>query len=369
VIDTEARFLDALYRGVADDGELKQALRHAQDIFDCSAGALLWINAQTPEINFAVISGVFDEHGRLYLEQFAPIDPAPAIFSRLSAGTASSTDRIMTPEQRATDPFYNEYFRPIGLVETLGGTLFSDRARFSLIGLQRGPDRPQFDDDDIGRLERLMPHVARALQLRREFLRTSANSHGLQFALDRMPAGLIIYQAGNGVLFVNTAMRAMAQQADGLSLDRGGRLLPANQVSRRRIDALLNGIAKGGAGGIASVPRSSGLRDYVVLVAPCPPPLGEQIWDRRGQAGAIVLVHDPSSRPLGAPEILEQALHLPKGAARLVAALAADDDLKSFAEREGVTIHTARFHLRTALTRTGDYVRLLRDLSLRQNDR
>jgi len=41
------------------------------------------------------------------------------------------------------------------------------------------------------------------------------------------------------------------------------------------------------------------------------------------------------------------------GAARLLAALAAADDLQTFALREGITIHTARFHLRTALARTG----------------
>ena len=60
-------------------------------------------------------------------------------------------------------------------------------------------------------------------------------------------------------------------------------------------------------------------------------------------------------------------------AARLAAALAADDDLKSFAAREGITIHTARFHLRTALARTGARtqaelvrlaVRLIRDFAL-----
>jgi hypothetical protein len=51
----------------------------------------------------------------------------------------------------------------------LAGNLFSDRARVSLIGLQRGDDRPQFDDEDIARMERLMPHITRALQLRRAF--------------------------------------------------------------------------------------------------------------------------------------------------------------------------------------------------------
>lgn len=74
---------------------------------------------------------------------------------------------------------------------------------------------------------------------------------------------------------------------------------------------------------------------------------------------------------------LERALGLPKGAARLVAALAADDDLKSYAERENITIHTAPFHLRTALARTGTRnqaelvrlaVRVLRDIAIWQND-
>jgi DNA-binding CsgD family transcriptional regulator len=56
-----------------------------------------------------------------------------------------------------------------------------------------------------------------------------------------------------------------------------------------------------------------------------------------------------------------------------VAALAGDHDLKSYAEKAGITIHTARFHLRTALERAGVRsqaelvrvaVRLLRDLAL-----
>jgi hypothetical protein len=84
-------------------------------------------------------------------------------------------------------------------------------------------------------------------------------------------------------------------------------------------------------------------------------------------------VHDPACKPTADADILQQGLGVPRGAARLVAALAADDDLKSFAEREGITIHTVRFHLRTALARTGARtqaelvrlaVRMLRDFGL-----
>ena len=375
--DSESRFLDILYRGVADVAEFKHALELARIMFNCLGVAFVMLDAQMPSLDVAVTGGIFDEYGRLYLDQFARIDPAPAVFAALLPGTASTTDRILTEEQLNTHPFVNEFFRPLGMLETLGGNLMRDQARFSLIGLQRGKDRPQFDDDDIAKLERLMPHMTRALQLRRAFFRLEATSLGLQAALDRLPAGLVLLGRDGSARFVNAAMRAIALGMDGLSLDRVGRPVPVQQAARRRFDALLNDVAKGGAGGIMAVQRPSGLRDYVVLVAPAPSPAGAQ-WQSFAEAGAIVLVHDPQSRPPTPLEILQQGLHLSKGAARLVAALAADDDLMSFAEREGVTIHTARFHLRTALARTGAKtqaelvrlaVRLLRDFALAQQDR
>jgi DNA-binding CsgD family transcriptional regulator len=88
-----------------------------------------------------------------------------------------------------------------------------------------------------------------------------------------------------------------------------------------------------------------------------------------------MFVHDPEGRIVNADEVLRASLGLTPGAARLVAALAGNDDLKSFAEREGVTIHTVRYHLRTALARTGmrtqaELVRLavrhIHDLGLRE---
>jgi PAS domain-containing protein len=374
--DPEAKFLDALYRGVVDSAGFKAALELAQGLFNCSGGALVALDAQAPGLDVSVTCGVFDEYGRLYVDQFSKIDPAPGVFARLAAGTASTSDRILSTEQLTADPFVNEFFRPIGLVETLGGNLYSDQARFSLIGLQRGPDRPQFDDAEIAKLERLMPHITRALQLRRTFCRTETMSLGLQAALDRLPAGLALLDGDGAALFVNAAMRGIAQRSDGLTLDRMGLPLPLNIDARRRFEGLLHDVANGGAGGVVTIARASGLRDHVMLVAPAPSSADTLQWENPRRNGAIVLVHDPASEPRSAQDILEQGLHLPKGAARLVAALAGDDDLKSFAERAGVTIHTARFHLHTALARTGAKtqvelvrlaVRLLRDFALAQS--
>jgi PAS domain-containing protein len=377
VREAEERFLDALYRGVTDGDKFGDALKLIQDMFGCRGVALVAVDSQDPTANLAATAGLMAENLQLYTEKFAALDPAPAMFTRIPAGTANATDRMFTPEQLSKDRFYQEFFLPIGLVETLGGHIYSDRGNFSLIGLIRGADRKPFDDEDIANLERLIPHMARALQLRQAFFRVDAKSLGLQATANRLSAGLVLLDEDGNSVFINAAMQAIAQSGDGLALDRGGRPLPINIAARQRFDALLKKVNGGGAGGILSVPRD-GLRNYVVMVAPAPSSSVQSERERQGPAGAIVLVHDPEIGVRDAVEILEQGLRLPNGAARVVAALAGDDDLKSFAKREGVTIHTARFHLRAALTRTGARnqaevvrlaVRLLRDVALSQTHR
>jgi hypothetical protein len=371
--DPDPRILDALYSGISEPAAFNLALQLITEKFRCRSGTFLAVDVQSPGTNLIVTNGVIGEASKLYVEQFAAIDPAPALFARLPVGTASTTDRIMTRDERAACIFLQEFFRPIGLTETLGGHLFSDRARFSLIGLQRGDERTEFTDDDIAVMERLMPHIARTLQVRRAFARLEAKVTGLQATLDRLEAGVLMLGAEGEALFVNGALRRFACRQDGLALDRAGRLLPANLEARRRLDALISGLADGGAGGIVRVPRASGELPYAVLVAPLPSRLAAESGLGDVRPGALILVHDPAARSLTPAEILQKGLGLPPGAARLVAALAAAENLQSFAEREGITIHTVRYHLRTALARTDTRsqsdlvrlaVRLLRDFGL-----
>jgi hypothetical protein len=107
------------------------------------------------------------------------------------AGTAIPTYRLLPEETQRPGVFFSEFFRPLGLEECLGGTLASANGRFAMVGLHRAPDRKAFDDEDITRLERLMPHLSRALQLRRSFLTLDRRDTGLAEACDRLAAGFI----------------------------------------------------------------------------------------------------------------------------------------------------------------------------------
>lgn len=374
----EAQFLEALYGGAADPAEFERALEIIARQMRCQSAALLSLDVRAPLADLAVSVGLFDEAARVrYLKDFAGIDPAPAAFARMPIGTASTTDRIFSADERKHGTFVNEFYYPLGLAETLGGNLRTDNGRFELIGLHRGPDRPAFEDTELAMVERLMPHISRALQLRRAFRRLELKAAGLQDTLDRLHAGVALLDAAGTALYVNRALQTIAHRRDGISLNRAGRPVPANAEARIRFDALFAAAARGGSGGTMVVPRSTGVHPYSLLASPSPTTIADSLLPRTGAQRVLVIVHDPESRPVENSETLQIGLGLPPGAARLVAALASDDDLKSFAGREGITIHTARFHLRIALERTGARtqaelvrlaVRLLRDFGLGGNN-
>jgi PAS domain-containing protein len=347
------RLLDAIYRGVGDTAQFERALELIGTALGCRATTLLSIGAKAPAANLALSTGAFDEAVRAeYARGFAELDPAPAVFTRMRVGTASTTDRLMGAEAVAADPFFNEFFRPLGFIETIGG-LLSGNGRFEMIGLLRGSDRDAFTDTELRYVERLLPHVARSLQLRRVFLTADARLSSVETLIDRLPAGIVILDGDGQGVFVNRAMAGIARRGDGLWLDRQGRIVSADLAVRKRLDTIIADVLlRGGAGGLVAVPSAASAQAYAVLVAPALPSVRDELLPGL-PGGAIVVVHDPAAQPRPPVALIQEALNLPRGAAEVAMALAAGHDLQSFAATQGVTIHTARFHLRTALARTG----------------
>lgn len=349
--ELQARVIDALYRGVSDATNFEFALQMMGDMFRCQSAALMSMDAGRPAVDIALTTGLFDDQVVRRYIQYAEVDPAPNAFARMQVGSVSTTDRILS-EADHQGVFVNEFFRPMGLAETIGGLLRGGPGRFEMLGLHRGHDREAFSDQELEAVERFTPHIARALQLRRVFLAQDMRIATLEAGLDRMPAGVVLFDERGAAVFANAAIQAIARRGDGISLDRAGRIVATDVTARKRIDALIADVTMGGAGGVVAVPSSARTRPYGVLIAPAPGTYSEKFSLPPG-ASVIAVVHDSLHRPVAPAAMIQEVLGLPRGAAELAVALASESDLKDFAESQGITIHTARFHLRTALERTG----------------
>ena len=103
---------------------------------------------------------------------------------------------------------------------------------------------------EIARVERFVPHLVRALQLRRAFIGVEAKAEGLQDVVERLPTGVVLLNSSGAAYFVNRAARIVLDRGDGLTLDRTGRPAAHHPTVRRKLDTLIVETCSGGAGGI-----------------------------------------------------------------------------------------------------------------------
>jgi GAF domain-containing protein len=347
--DLEAKIIDAIYRGACDAAELSRALVLIAEYFE-SPGALLGeLDQAQPHRSFAFGVHTIDASFFTGYARCENLDPAPRAYAALPVGRASLSNRMFTERERRTSVFVNEFLLPHGLNSSLGSPLLASGGRSSMIGIFQSAHCRNYDDDDIARLERLTPHLTRALQIRRLFLQSEARGNAIESIVDRNETGMIGLRGDGRALFVNAAARAVAAARDGLGLDRHGRPMAADRMAAMRLATLQADVAGGGAGGLVRIPRPSGRLPYVVLVSPLRS--GDDLFPN-SHGGVLFAIHDPARRKTPTEQRIAELLHIPLGAARVVQAILAGQDLKDYADRAGISMNTVRFHLKNAFAGT-----------------
>ncbi len=347
-MDVEAKILDAIYRGACDPAELARAMELITDLFHSPAVVLGELDRLRPECRLALGSGVMDAQEFVRYGQYAHLDPMPRAYAAMATGAVTTSNRVV-PEGKHRSVFVNEYLRPLGATEALGCSLLAGDGRFAALSILQGTKQNSYDDDDIARLERLAPHLTRALQIRRLFLQSEARGKALESIVDRNETGMVGLHGGGVALFVNGAARAVAAAHDGIGLDRRGRLLVNDRVAATRLATLHADVVRGGAGGLVRIPGPSGRLPYILLVSQLPS--GEDLFPN-SRGGVLFAIHDPARRKTSTERRIAEVLHIPPGAAKLVQAMLEGVDLKEYANRASISMNTVRFHMKTAFVRT-----------------
>ena len=124
----------ALYDGIIDQARLEAGIVALMQRFDGSAATIVSFDPSTPATDITLGVGAFDRTAlRRYTSEFAQARPA-------AARGRTDGPRICVCERPAVldgdapqNVMLNEFLRPLGLEETLGGSLFAEDGRFALL--------------------------------------------------------------------------------------------------------------------------------------------------------------------------------------------------------------------------------------------
>ena len=346
-------FLNTIYDSVTDDGAFARALAVLAERFGCPSAAFLYVDATRREADILLGYGLLTPEAQARdIEHYAALDPAPAAMARLPPGRATATGRLFSPPEWEASRFIQEFYRPLGLAEALGGPIAQGQGVYGVIAVQRGPDRPPFSDEEIADFEQLMPHVTRAVRLRRRFFELQLRSSALEAASENVACAILVLKPDRGIAHANQAARRILGRADCFSLDRAGRLFAREPAMDRKLQSAIEA-AERCKPQILTVPAREAQAFYAVRVTRPDLTIARPVPTRVRDGEVLLTIHDPESVTSAPTQLFATVYDISTQAAQLLSALIRGQTLAEHAEQAGISVNTAKFHLKAAFQATG----------------
>lgn len=314
-----------------------------------------------------------------YLNYYRHIDPYRSRAAADAPTLPRSDQALLGQEFVPTDEFrrteyYNDYVRPHEQHHMLGAILKLSEPM--TLGLHRNDAAGPFGDVERVRLQSVMPHLQRALQLRRRLALDATAAIAGRAALDALSLCVIVVDASLQVLHANAAAATLcATVKAGLRMAKAGggplRLSARHRDDNAALERLVTNVVRGGPGGAVRVRAVDEVPDHAslaVLVSPAPARLAAATPDHADpglpRGAAMILARQLAQTAQIAPDLLCDLYGLTRAEASVAASLVGGVTAEDVARTRHVSLGTIRTQVRTVLRKTNaanlrDFERIL----------
>jgi DNA-binding CsgD family transcriptional regulator len=346
--------VDHVYGAVENEALWPTFLDGFAHTFQAQIGTLYIHDLRTQHGGTELVTGMDLAYDRAYRAYYASrnvyMTQGKAL---LVAGNVMTSEELCPDEKVLPSEFYNEWIRPQGLGQGLNGVLFNEGSLAGSIGAIRARGAKSFTVEDRRLMHALMPHLQRAVRLRRriedlEILKTRTGD-----ALDHWTTAVFLVNPDARVILANRTAVDLLEQRDGLLVEHGmlitARSKDTVMLQRLIRQAVATTIDRNDhASGVMLIQRISGKCPLQILVAPS---VREDIFfGTRGTA--ILFVSDPETQRTQA-DVLRTLYGLTPAEAAVASLLAEGKSVKEIADRTTVRENTVRMHLKKIFDKTG----------------
>ena len=346
--------VDYIYAAVEDQTLWSVFLERLASPLRCAATNLFIQDLRQPSGNAFATYNTDASFSRSYAEYYGRIN----VFilrgqAHLKAGNVSFSDELCPDKEAVRSEFWNDWILPQGHERGLLATIYAQNSLLANAGAIRARGAKPFSPEDKELLQALVPHLQRAVKLRRHIAELELLRQESDLALDRWATGVLLVDRDARVIAANQAAEEILREQDGLFLEKGTLKATAARESaalhkliRERV---VIGVSTGEAQGTMLVERPSGKRALALFVAPC---VRNDLFFDAAAAHALVFVSDPeNSQPHH--EILQQLYGLTPAETNVAALVARGKTVKEIADETEVQENTIRIHLKRIFDKTG----------------
>lgn len=353
--------LDLIYGAIADPSQWPAALTCVADHLGAVGSMLIHIpkagNGQPVDI-YGRLSA---EHQAIFRQHYA-WNPWSAAMIKVPHGKAVDVNSLLEPGEIFKSAFYADVLRPQGLVDTLNikHRSLSQDGGVGGFGFSLSARGAEESEEKVRRLQRLTPHLSRALEGSLHLGRLADGARQLERVLQLMPNPALLLDGRGRIILANPAADTLLQAGDGLSSAFDGVLrlaaaFPAETAALSRTLAQSLAVAAG-AGDVLGAPlrltRPSGAPPLLVLPVPLPPPAFE-LWNMQERARVLVLIVDPAAQRRGEASAIQATFGLTPAEARVAVLVVGGLSGPQAADALGISLSTVKTHLKRCFEKTG----------------
>ncbi len=353
--------LDAIYGTVADPSLWPGLLTTLSDHLNAVGGMLVYNAPPGGGRSFQVNGRLAEELTPTYLQHYT-WNPWNRGMTRVPIGKATIANSLVAPGEISRTAFYADVLAPQG-IEDMFCINHRDLARDGSvggIGFALSAGGAELADRNVRRLQRLTPHLFRALDATLRLGHLTDGTRQLTRVMQLMPNPALLLDGRSRIVHANQPAEALLRECDGLSATRNGGLhlsaaFPGETAALSR--ALTQALAvASGAGDELCEPlrltRPSGAAPLLVLPVPLPPP-AFAMWELLGGPRVMVLIIDPSAKSRAAASTMQTTFGLTTAEARVAVLIGGGIGGPQVAAALGVSLATVKTHLKRCFEKTG----------------
>lgn len=339
-----------LYEMTLEPGRIEAALAAIVRLFDASGGLVWKVDADTGNLAYCHALGHEPAALRAYRDHYYKVDPSLKAGATLRPGQWLADDRALDPGE----PSHREYLIDFCLVHDvrwIGGVKVLDASDGKVyLAVQRPPDHRAFGAEGHRWMQRLFPHVNRAVRLSEHLGRLTHGERLATTVLDRLGAAACVLDAGARVTMLNARGERFFSGCAPLRVRAGTLCADAPRTAQLLHEALRRACARPPRGGaFRAAPAGD---DDALQVRVVPVPVGAPLRDSQPQPLALLLA-DATARSTQDVDVLRALFDLTPTEGRLLAALAAGRTVAQIRADNGVSINTLRSQLSALFDKTG----------------
>jgi len=254
-VDAFECLLDAIYAAGEDHRQWEKVL--AGLIAHLSvAGSALFQACDGSGLTLGTWIGSDPGAMQAYADYYYAADPIH--WDAVPAGIVCPEHKLIQSAELERSEFYNDWMRPAKLEGTIGLTLIRNGNFEARLFIPRWLGSEPYSDEEVAFVQRLAPHLQRAVGLNHRLAVLQGERRTFEAALDRLNTAVLLLNESGALCYCNPAGAELLKKHDGLIALQGRLSATESSAQCQLARAIRAALApEGGRGGSVSLPRRS----------------------------------------------------------------------------------------------------------------